>query len=953
MVLNMQRITGLALVLGLWLGAAGSADAQGLVAGSSAKGLAIDQGELLIGELSCVSCHAAPPQVAVRLQSKQPPLLGEIGARMTPQAIADYLKNPHGFKPGTTMPDIFHASEAQPKAMAIDFLQHFLVSRGGPIKPSAIEVNSAKIDRGRLLFHQSGCVACHAPQEPAGKVNPFLEQDDDVFGDEKPAAATVPAELKAKSFPLGKIAHKTTVEALTAFLVDPLKVRPSGRMPHMHLEVAEAEAIASYLLREQANQPGSKPVKVKGLKYYYYERSFNGQEQRFDDFKPTAEGVIDRFRIDTRKRNDHFGFRFKGVITIIKPGKYTFYTRSDDGSFLWINDKLVVNNGGVHGVQERSGTVELASGDHTIEVTMFEVQGGEELHVDWSGPDIKKQAIPANVLGHSGKPMQPIGLKPFTVDARKAQMGARMFALIGCASCHKLKADDPHTKPFRPTKGLLELDPDAPEGCLGDNIRKGRPKYQLTAAQRDAIKKALRNNVELSKPLNDKQQVAHTMARLNCYACHARDGVGGPADKRLDYFATLGEAELGDEGRVPPALSGVGAKLTPATLNDLLVNGTNYIRPYMATRMPKFGKANAGHLTDAFVKLVHSGSKETPPEFTTQSVKDGRKLVGSTGLGCINCHSMAGQPSLGPNAMDLALVMQRLNPSWVHRFMANPTAVKPGTRMPSFYADGAVRLPVAGGDQKKQVDAIINYLSLGKSAPLPAGIKVAAAGDEIVPGGDPVVFRTFMTDASPRAIAVGYPERVHVAFDGNVVRLAKAWRGGFFDGKGTWQGRAGGFSGPLGVDVIDMPPGPAFAKLDSSTSPWPKVDPKKDRNVGGRFKGYRFDAERRPIFKYVLDGVTIEEQPVPDLRPGGAVLLRKFTLTSAKPTSGLYHVVAFGQSIDKQDDGTYLIDGKLKATIKSSKPVSPIVRNAGQSKELIVPVDLSSGKAAFEVVMSW
>src|SRR5690606_1787054 len=46
---------------------------------------------------------------------------------------------------------------------------------------------------------------------------------------------------------------------------------------------------------------------------------------------------------------NYFGFVFEGYIWITNPGEYTFYTNSDDGSKLWINDQQVVDNDGRHG----------------------------------------------------------------------------------------------------------------------------------------------------------------------------------------------------------------------------------------------------------------------------------------------------------------------------------------------------------------------------------------------------------------------------------------------------------------------------------------------------------------------------------------------------------------------------------------------------------------------------
>src|SRR5581483_6819876 len=54
---------------------------------------------------------------------------------------------------------------------------------------------------------------------------------------------------------------------------------------------------------------------------------------------------------------DHFYARWTGRIKIPRDGKYTFFTESDDGSRLWIDGKVVVDNGGLHAMEEKSGEV--------------------------------------------------------------------------------------------------------------------------------------------------------------------------------------------------------------------------------------------------------------------------------------------------------------------------------------------------------------------------------------------------------------------------------------------------------------------------------------------------------------------------------------------------------------------------------------------------------------------
>jgi hypothetical protein len=65
---------------------------------------------------------------------------------------------------------------------------------------------------------------------------------------------------------------------------------------------------------------------------------------------------------------------------------------------LYVNGSLVVDNDGLHGMLEKSGSINLLAGKHAIVVTYFEYGGGQGLIVSYSGPGISKKQIPVNVL---------------------------------------------------------------------------------------------------------------------------------------------------------------------------------------------------------------------------------------------------------------------------------------------------------------------------------------------------------------------------------------------------------------------------------------------------------------------------------------------------------------------------------------------------------------------------
>ena len=136
-----------------------------------------------------------------------------------------------------------------------------------------------------------------------------------------------------------------------------------------------------------------------GIVYDCYEGSWESLPN-FDALTPVVSGTTDNFGISVRQRDSNYGLRFQGLIDITAAGSYTFYTTSDDGSKLYINDAEVVNNDGAHGMQERSGTVTLGVGFHPIRVEFFQGGGGQGLEVRYAGPGISKQLIPNSALYH-------------------------------------------------------------------------------------------------------------------------------------------------------------------------------------------------------------------------------------------------------------------------------------------------------------------------------------------------------------------------------------------------------------------------------------------------------------------------------------------------------------------------------------------------------------------------
>lgn len=223
----------------------------------------------------------------------------------------------------------------------------------------------------------------------------------------------------------------------------------------------------------------------------------------------------------------------------------------------------------------------------------------------------------------------------------------------------------------------------------------------------------------------------------------------------------------------------------------------------------------------------------------------GRGLIGQEGLGCITCHPLGGNKSLGIQSIDLSTTTSRLQPEWFRDFLINPAHFKPGTRMPSFWPDGKPSIKKFINSTERQIDSLWVYLNELEQSRLPAGME---RSDDfvLVPRARPIVFRTFMEHAGLHAIAVGYQQGLHIAFDSKKNQWATVWKGAFLDAESTWDNRFTPLTKPLGTNVVRLPPEFPFHSPQS--------------NYVHTFQGYKLSPDGTPTFLYRFGPWNIEDQ---------------------------------------------------------------------------------------------
>ncbi len=105
-----------------------------------------------------------------------------------------------------------------------------------------------------------------------------------------------------------------------------------------------------------------------------------------------SPGLIMRDRTPTLEtaqrqwRPSLFSIEWTGVIYVPEAGEYRFALVSDDGSTLWIDNTLVVDNAGAHGEVRVEGAIELEGGFHEIRIRYMQLQGLVTFAATWVPP---------------------------------------------------------------------------------------------------------------------------------------------------------------------------------------------------------------------------------------------------------------------------------------------------------------------------------------------------------------------------------------------------------------------------------------------------------------------------------------------------------------------------------------------------------------------------------------
>jgi PA14 domain-containing protein/glycosyl hydrolase family 2/Fn3 domain-containing protein len=166
-------------------------------------------------------------------------------------------------------------------------------------------------------------------------------------------------------------------------------VWPNGKSSHAE----------SYVYKKVKAVRSKVPRKVSpGLSLRRYQGSWDSLPD-FSLLQPVAEQTVQAISLDEVEQEEDFGLVFEGYLNVPATGTYTFDCRSDDGSRFSVAGQVLLENDGIHGMQQQSGSIVLKKGRHPLRLEYFQKKGGKGLEVTWEGPDGISQPLPVGAWG--------------------------------------------------------------------------------------------------------------------------------------------------------------------------------------------------------------------------------------------------------------------------------------------------------------------------------------------------------------------------------------------------------------------------------------------------------------------------------------------------------------------------------------------------------------------------
>jgi mono/diheme cytochrome c family protein len=651
--------------------------------------------------------------IPIRTLRKPGPSLYKVASKTNKDWVRKWLDNPVAFRPNTYMPRFWgldnNAGTPDRNAVEINAIAEYLFAVSDQPKYPAPPVQG-DAENGKKLVGQLGCMGCHVIDEKLMdiKVPASLKQYMDDWQYRR---------LRSQGPQLAGVGSKAGVNWLFAWLKDPKQYHLRTKMPNLRLGDQEAADVATYLA---------------GLH----------NEKTDQETLPETKGeLLDKETVEYLQ------------VTLPMEEARQKINNLDDLIELYFVDEETM--------KYYQDPARLAREEAQLKALQKEFEETFDDAVDRKAKKLAAQIDQVKARMQAAK--QTVAAMQFT-DKKNVYLGSKLIFRYGCYACHDIHGFET-AKPIgtelsewgsKPVDkldfGLVDIEKSrlswlkqklhAPRSFDRGRIDVTRMpqellrmgKFNLTDEQIDQIVTVVSGMTDEKLTPNEARQLTPaefqiergrwTVKELNCVGCHIVEAQGGAV--RATGIAT---------GMEPPLLSGTptqlhqGQRTQPDWLFQFIkAPQTGQIRPWLHVRMPTFGLTD-GEANVLVKYFALQGEAQFPyqspkVDMTPEHLAAGKQLF--VQLKCALCHIVEGKalgkplaeipeedlPRLAPNLSQARLRLQR---DWlVNKWLVEPLAQQPGTRMPQFEYGTAIAPNILGGDGRKQIEALVDYvLTLG------------------------------------------------------------------------------------------------------------------------------------------------------------------------------------------------------------------------------------------------
>ena len=458
----------------------------------------------------------------------------------------------------------------------------------------------------------------------------------------------------------------------------------------------------------------------------------------------------------------------ESMVTFTTDLRFIGSKRSSDELNQWLENPLKVDP------LSRMHAVPLTSKERTA-ITTF----------------LRTRRLPETKVGESGS--SPI--------EGSFERGQSIYQAHGCAACHELDLARPRTTLKTPILTSEVAD------CLSSSSDSGtRPFYDVPDSIRKSVLIYL-NSLSPSDTTDDLKReelpVSLQIKRLGCAQCHSRNFSGGIEKNLLQYDKWFAKAGINPVLVRPPALNGVGDKLTDEAWSLVMGKGLRR-RDWLTIRMPRYNLDEKDRLRiqqhyqalDAQVE----GVQAPPTEVTIATAAiTGPRLVTTDGFGCTSCHGIGKQQPIGSEPQNLgpslSEVDQWIRRSWFERWVRAPARMTPRMEMPS------VQVPVQGvlnENLEQQLSSLWQTINTpGFEPPRANPVRIVRHSNHRTQQNARVLTDVMRIKGATltKPLVIALPNRNTILFDLETGRLSHWWLGDvarqYTEGK-TWFWEPGG-----------------------------------------------------------------------------------------------------------------------------------------------------------------